>query len=184
MSLWSKLGLADAATVAALRQELQELKTENQRLQQENMQQFQVILQSELSQIGQALAQSRQELSVQGAAAQRERQVISDALTAGQESDRGMMEQLLSVSEKLSAMKQQTEEQLSSLERQSSDDGISLKEAVRRLADNQTRNAEVLASMAQTVQELPGMKEYLYQLWDAMKLVWINDLLDHCEKGS
>lgn len=184
MSLWSKLGLADAATVAALRQELQELKTENQRLQQENIQQFQVILQSELAQIGQALAQARQEFSAQGAAAQRKRQVISDALTAGQEANRGMMGQLLSVSEMLSAMKQQTEEQLLSLERQSSDDGASMKEAMRRLADNQTRNAEVLASMAQTVQELPGMKEYLYQLWDAMKLVWINDLLDHCEKGN
>lgn len=173
MSLWSKLGLADAATVAALRQEVQELKAENQRLQQENIQQFQAILQSELAQIGHALAQSRQEFFAQGAMAQRERQVISDALTAGQETNRGMMEQLLSVSE-----------QLSSLERQSSDDGTSLKEAMCRLADNQTRNTEVLASMAQTVQELPGMKEYLYQLWDAMKLVWINDLLDHCKKDS
>lgn len=39
MSLWSKLGLADAASVVALQQELKELKLENERLQQENEQQ-------------------------------------------------------------------------------------------------------------------------------------------------
>lgn len=102
-------------------------------------------------------------------------------MAAGQKWNSGLMEQLLSVSAMLSELKNQAEEQreqLLSLQRSLANDSSGLKEAVLQLADNQKRNAETLSTLDRTLQELPDVKEYLYQLWDAMKLVWINDLLN------
>lgn len=56
MSLWSKLGLADAESVLALQQELKELKFENEKLQQENLQQLRTSVQSQVAEIQQMLA--------------------------------------------------------------------------------------------------------------------------------
>lgn len=55
MSLWSKLGLADAESVLALQQELKELKFENEKLQQENLQQLRTSVQSQVAEIQQML---------------------------------------------------------------------------------------------------------------------------------
>ena len=181
MSLWSKLGLADAESVLALQQELKELKFENEKLQQENLQQLRTSVQSQVAEIQQMLVSHQQELLVQMEKSRQEYQAISASMAAGQKWNSGLMEQLLSVSAMLSELKNQAEEQreqLLSLQRSLANDSSGLKEAVLQLAENQKRNTETLSTLDRTIQELPDVKEYLYQLWDAMKLVWINDLLN------
>ena len=185
MSLWSKLGLADAASVVALQQELKELKLENERLQQENIQQWRAFFQSQATEIHQTLVQHQQEVFVQVEKSRQEHQAISAAMAAGQKGNSSLLEQLLSVSSMLSELKSQAEEQqkqLLLLQKRFAADGSELKETILRLAENQKRNTETLSNMDKTLQELPGMKEYLYHLWDAMKLVWINDLLNDIDK--
>lgn len=185
MSLWSKLGLADAASVAELQQELKELKLENERLQQENLPQWHASFRSQATEIQQRLVQYQQELQVQVEKLRQEHQAISAAMAAGQKGNSSLMEQLLSVSAMLSELKNQAEEQqkqLLLLQKRFAADGSELKETILQLAENQKRNTETLSNMDKTLQELPGMKEYLYHLWDAMKLVWINDLLNDIDK--
>ena len=185
MSLWSKLGLADAASVVALQQELKELKLENERLQQENIQQWRAFFQSQAAEIHQTLVQHQQEVFVQVEKSRQEHQAISAAMAAGQKGNSSLLEQLLSVSSMLSELKSQAEEQqkqLPSLQKSLAADGSELKETILQLEEDQKRNTETLSNMHKTLQELPGMKKYLYQLWDAMKLVWINDLLNDIDK--
>jgi len=53
-----------------------------------------------------------------------------------------------------------------------------LNDSLRRIMENQ----EMTLKMAEVNKDdLPQIKEYMYHLWEAMKLVWINDLIDELD---
>lgn len=52
------------------------------------------------------------------------------------------------------------------------------------LREDQTQTLELLAQAQTTLGAIPEMKDYLSMLWEATKLVWVNELLDALEKNN
>ena len=158
MSIWSRLGLADAASMAALRQEMDELRAENELLRTEQAKQVEKTIQSGMEDIRQQIARLQQILMPELSAAAQDRR-----------DDRALLGELLAG---LSRLEEQLG-QLLPLKEETTD----LRGIVERLSEKQNETIKALANANVAFQSLPEMKAYLYQLWDAMKLVWINDLI-------
>lgn len=177
MSLWSFLGLADAESIRMVQAELEELKrkqtdqfsagiaeTQDTARRQEEL----------LRSISGTLAENAR-ISQEGLdAVQRQLQSIADA----QELGRKLVEQKLNtVSTSLIGIAQ-TLRTLQKLESGLSGQDYALADITRQI----NKTVTMLGEAQDSLKELPAVKSYLYELWEAMKLVWVNELLDMAEE--
>ena len=144
--------------MAALRQEMDELRAENELLRTEQAKQVEKTIQSGMEDIRQQIARLQQILMPELSAAAQDRR-----------DDRALLGELLVGFSRL-------EEQLGQL-LPLKEETTDLRGIVERLSEKQNETIKALANANVAFQSLPEMKAYLYQLWDAMKLVWINDLI-------
>jgi len=236
MSIWSKLGLADAESIAALQSELAALRAENARLQEELSDQNRQIFSRTMDELEKGFR------SVEGAAVRlcerveamppvlsAEVQDCRAAVTAAGEAVRERMDQQTEIlrqgqeglkillsglgeqQQKLEAgfhaalaAQQEREDalraELSAAQRES----VAVTEELRRLHDRigtmdqgpikellekQKKQGERLGAVQAAVDNIAPLREYTESLcgytnslWEAMKLVWINDLIDDCKQ--
>lgn len=144
--------------MAALRQEMDELRAENELLRTEQAKQVEKTIQSGMEDIRQQIARLQQILMPELSSAAQDRR-----------DDRALLGELLVGFSRL-------EEQLGQL-LPLKEETTDLRGIVERLSEKQNETIKALANANVAFQSLPEMKVYLYQLWDAMKLVWINDLI-------
>lgn len=178
MSIWNKLGLPSSKDILQLQEEITALKAENLALhaatvshiteQETNTQQKvkahmdknTTLLQADLTVLRtQSLEQIEQSI------------LLLQALDVQRNSFTKQMTKLNQTHSKMEKLltELQTEQQVA-LEPQVAQ--------LRTLVELCNKTAEGISSTQTTLEDLSPMKEYLYSLWEAMKLVWINDLID------
>lgn len=263
MSIWSKLGLADAAELSSLRKALAEAQAENERLHREYTQKIELLLLGYTEECKQGVERihcgliDEREIVLNAIACttenlrKAEQKVYEDIENLGKKSDRisdtimneasraqnqreklmqGIISQGNEFTQHLSSLKEvlcriegqeeilkhilseskdaifavqemettATQEQelafgklrdlsqdvldqleeLSLIRREAKKQNQELNDSLKRIMENQEmalKTAEV------NKDDLPQIKEYMYHLWEAMKLVWINDLIDELD---
>lgn len=235
MSFWSKLGLADAATLAAMREEMFSLRQENAELHatqaaqtqqvrddvmktlqgasereekkasdfEEQLKELRLALelnirtgQQELLAAGQCCQDS---LMQQMAILQESQKVLKEDLSAQEISRKQALAQIVELFEGMRAIQEQVGSnmysQFSELKKMSQEIADELdflkvkadmyggdsKRMAEQLASGQLALQKMLSRTQGAVEEISFLKQYMESLWEAMKLVWINDLLDEAK---
>ena len=235
MSFWSKLGLADAATLAAMREEMFSLRQENAELHatqaaqtqqvrddvmktlqgasereekkasdfEEQLKELRLGLelnirtgQQELLAAGQCCQDS---LMQQMAILQESQKVLKEDLSAQEISRKQALAQIVELFEGMRAIQEQVGSnmysQFSELKKMSQEIADELdflkikadmyggdsKRMAEQLASGQVALQKMLSRTQGAVEEISFLKQYMESLWEAMKLVWINDLLDEAK---
>ena len=235
MSFWSKLGLADAATLAAMREEMFSLRQENAELHatqaaqtqqvrddvmktlqgasereekkasdfEEQLKELRLGLelnirtgQQELLAAGQCCQDS---LMQQMAILQESQKVLKEDLSAQEISRKQALAQIVELFEGMRAIQEQVgsdmNSQFSELKKMSQEIADELdflkikadmyggdsKRMAEQLASGQVALQKMLSRTQGAVEEISFLKQYMESLWEAMKLVWINDLLDEAK---
>lgn len=235
MSFWSKLGLADAATLAAMREEMFSLRQENAELHatqaaqtqqvrddvmktlqgasereekkasdfEEQLKELRLGLelnirtgQQELLAAGQCCQDS---LMQQMAILQESQKVLKEDLSAQEISRKQALAQIVELFEGMRAIQEQVGSnmysQFSELKKMSQEIADELdflkvkadmyggdsKRMAEQLASGQLALQKMLSRTQGAVEEISFLKQYMESLWEAMKLVWINDLLDEAK---
>ena len=235
MSFWSKLGLADAATLAAMREEMFSLRQENAELHATQAAQTQQVCddvmktlqgasereekkasdfeeqlkelrlglelnirtgQQELLAAGQCCQDS---LMQQMAILQESQKVLKEDLSAQEISRKQALAQIVELFEGMRAIQEQVGSnmysQFSELKKMSQEIADELdflkikadmyggdsKRMAEQLASGQVALQKMLSRTQGAVEEISFLKQYMESLWEAMKLVWINDLLDEAK---
>lgn len=235
MSFWSKLGLADAATLAAMREEIFSLRQENAELYatqatqtqqvcddvmktlqgasereekkasdfEEQLKELRLALelnirtgQQELLAAGQCCQDS---LMQQMAILQESQKVLKEDLSAQEISRKQALAQIVELFKGMRAIQEQVGSnmysQFSELKKMSQEIADELdflkvkadmyggdsKRMAEQLASGQLALQKMLSRTQGAVEEISFLKQYMESLWEAMKLVWINDLLDEAK---
>lgn len=235
MSFWSKLGLADAATLAAMREEMFSLRQENVKLHATQAAQTQQVRddvmktlqgasereEKKASDFEEQLKELRlglelnirtgqQELLVAGqccqdslmqqmAILQESQKVLKEDLSAQEISRKQALAQIVELFEGMRAIQEQVGSnmysQFSELKKMSQEIADELdflkvkadmyggdsKRMAEQLASGQLALQKMLSRTQGAVEEISFLKQYMESLWEAMKLVWINDLLDEAK---
>lgn len=235
MSFWSKLGLADAATLAAMREEMFSLRQENAELHATQAAQTQQVRddvmktlqgasereEKKASDFEEQLKELRlglelnirtgqQELLVAGqccqdslmqqmAILQESQKVLKEDLSAQEISRKQALAQIVELFEGMRAIQEQVGSnmysQFSELKKMSQEIADELdflkvkadmyggdsKRMAEQLASGQLALQKMLSRTQGAVEEISFLKQYMESLWEAMKLVWINDLLDEAK---
>lgn len=235
MSFWSKLGLADAATLAAMREEMFSLRQENAELHATQAAQTQQVRddvmktlqgasereEKKASDFEEQLKELRlglelnirtgqQELLVAGqccqdslmqqmAILQESQKVLKEDLSAQEISRKQALAQIVELFEGMRAIQEQVgsdmNSQFSELKKMSQEIADELdflkvkadmyggdsKRMAEQLASGQLALQKMLSRTQGAVEEISFLKQYMESLWEAMKLVWINDLLDEAK---
>lgn len=235
MSFWSKLGLADAATLAAMREEMFSLRQENAELHATQAAQTQQVCddvmktlqgasereEKKASDFGEQLKELRlglelnirtgqQELLVAGqccqdslmqqmAILQESQKVLKEDLSAQEISRKQALAQIVELFEGMRAIQEQVGSnmysQFSELKKMSQEIADELdflkvkadmyggdsKRMAEQLASGQLALQKMLSRTQGAVEEISFLKQYMESLWEAMKLVWINDLIDEAK---
>ena len=235
MSFWSKLGLADAATLAAMREEMFSLRQENAELHATQAAQTQQVCddvmktlqgasereEKKASDFEEQLKELRlglelnirtgqQELLVAGqccqdslmqqmAILQESQKVLKEDLSAQEISRKQALAQIVELFEGMRAIQEQVgsdmNSQFSELKKMSQEIADELdflkikadmyggdsKRMAEQLASGQVALQKMLSRTQGAVEEISFLKQYMESLWEAMKLVWINDLLDEAK---
>lgn len=235
MSFWSKLGLADAATLAAMREEMFSLRQENAELHATQAAQTQQVRddvmktlqgasereEKKASDFEEQLKELRlglelnirtgqQELLVAGqccqdslmqqmAILQESQKVLKEDLSAQEISRKQALAQIVELFEGMRAIQEQVGSnmysQFSELKKMSQEIADELdflkvkadmyggdsKRMAEQLASGQLALQKMLSRTQDAVEEISFLKQYMESLWEAMKLVWINDLLDEAK---
>lgn len=235
MSFWSKLGLADAATLAAMREEMFSLRQENAELHATQAAQTQQVRddvmktlqgasereEKKASDFEEQLKELRlglelnirtgqQELLVAGqccqdslmqqmAILQESQKVLKEDLSAQEISRKQALAQIVELFEGMRAIQEQVgsdmNSQFSELKKMSQEIADELdflkikadmyggdsKRMAEQLASGQVALQKMLSRTQGAVEEISFLKQYMESLWEAMKLVWINDLLDEAK---
>ena len=235
MSFWSKLGLADAAALAAMREEIFSLRQENAKLHATQAAQTQQVCddvmktlqgasereekkasdfeeqlkelrlglelnirtgQREILAAGQCCQDS---LMQQMAILQESQKVLKEDLSAQEISRKQALAQIVELFEGMRAIQEQVSSdmnsQFSELKKMSQEIADELdflkikadmyggdsKRMAEQLASGQVALQKMLSRTQGAVEEISFLKQYMESLWEAMKLVWINDLLDEAK---
>ena len=222
MSFWSKLGLADAAALAAMREEIFSLRQENAKLHATQAAQTQQVCddvmktlqgasereEKKASDFEEQLKELRLGLELNIRTGQREilaaGQCCQDSLMQQmailQESSRKQaLAQIVELFEGMRAIQEQVgsdmNSQFSELKKMSQEIADELdflkikadmyggdsKRMAEQLASGQVALQKMLSRTQGAVEEISFLKQYMESLWEAMKLVWINDLLDEAK---
>lgn len=243
MSFWNILGLASAADIQALQEELRTVREENAQLHDQAAEKSATARQEyaeELRRAVQELSQKTDELKTEWAkgmaAVHEERLAVQSSVDCVKEElSRGLLEssaqqrttgeqviqkvqmtsgQISELKEQLEAMEgrlpdfaanhwkiletvaqvnSRGEEMYSELQESLGNAERRLQETIRQtvpqkqlecLREDQTQTLELLAQAQTTLGAIPEMKDYLSMLWEATKLVWVNELLDALEKNN
>lgn len=229
MSFWSKLGLADTASLEAMKEEILALRQENCALhntQAKHMEQVHnrclgfvhesaVSVESKVAMISEqlqslqpelisCLRDSKQEILSSGDS---HRDLVMRQLTAVLEKQDSLKEYLSSattsrehalaqITELLDQMRSTQEQVRQNLEKQYSELGQTCQMisavlvSLKTTADTQSgvsteminQLGSVLTATQGIVEDISFLNTYTESLWEAMKLVWINDLLDDAKK--
>lgn len=102
---------------------------------------------------------------------------VQDSLASMALEHKKLLENFLKISE----LREKVEESDRTLLNNQEAMGNNIKEVVDRLSKLKEQEAEVhksIISIQEHFGELEAVKNYMMSLWEAMKLVWINDLLD------
>lgn len=235
MSIWNKLGLADAAAMSSLQQELAAVRAENEQLHKAYAEKLESLVSSQNGEIGKKMNQLYQIGVSEAETAHREHDGFYKALTEFQEKN---IENSLSLGSEIKHLNQQAAkileylEQMRPLWEETAHYTVKLESAIgclekqgqvmlqtmketdqtlemfreemkmesgaisAAIASGQTetlQHVETLnssinrlielegktsESLRETMENLPEIREYLYHLWEAMKLVWVNDLIE------
>ena len=222
MSFWSKLGLADAAALAAMREEIFSLRQENAKLHATQAAQTQQVCddvmktlqgasereEKKASDFEEQLKELRLGLELNIRTGQRE------ILAAGQCCQDSLMQQMAILQEisrkqalaqivelfegmraiqeqvgsdmnsqfsELKKMSQEIADELDFLKIKADMYGGDSKRMAEQLASGQVALQKMLSRTQGAVEEISFLKQYMESLWEAMKLVWINDLLDEAK---
>ena len=235
MSFWSKLGLADAATLAAMREEMFSLRQENAELHATQAAQTQQVCddvmktlqgasereEKKASDFGEQLKELRLGLELNIRTGQREilaagrccqdslmqqmailqesQKVLKEDLSAQEISRKQALAQIVKLFEGMRAIQEQVgsdmNSQFSELKKMSQEIADELdflkikadmyggdsKRMAEQLASGQLALQKMLSRTQGAVEEISFLKQYMESLWEAMKLVWINDLIDEAK---
>lgn len=236
MSIWSKLGLADAASLAVLKEEIYSLRQENEKLHEaqskhtqqlydsctDRMEDTAVGVERKVSGLEEQLKALQSELESNLRDSQKEilsagnshrdhvmhqvsiilenqklfKEYIS-SITASRERAFAQIMELLnemrSLQDRTSGNLQTQYSELSSVCHVISDGLVSLKEnaqaqngivekMVDQLDSGQIELQKILNETQSVAEDISFLKKYTESLWEAMKLVWINDLLNDAKK--
>lgn len=232
MSIWSKLGLSDAASMAAMKEEILALRQENRALHEAQSKQSQQLheshiactheaaekIENKISGVGEqleflqsvwvsSLRDSQQEILsaenthkdqvLQQVSVVRENQELLregiSSITASREKSLAQITDLFreirSLESKASSSLQAQLSELHNACHVISDELAFLRETARvrngtdekmiaQLVSGQTELQKILNESQGIAENISFLKEYTESLWEAMKLVWINDLID------
>ena len=235
MSFWSKLGLADAAALAAMREEIFSLRQENAKLHATQAAQTQQVCddvmktlqgasereEKKASDFGEQLKELRLGLELNIRTGQREilaagrccqdslmqqmailqesQKVLKEDLSAQEISRKQALAQIVKLFEGMRAIQEQVgsdmNSQFSELKKMSQEIADELdflkikadmyggasKRMAEQLASGQVALQKMLSRTQGAVEEISFLKQYMESLWEAMKLVWINDLIDEAK---